>query len=85
MSTSAMETQLTSGSVEALDRLIAGEKLEREINRSVVRWTEGGDSLHHLTFNNLEKCGALKAVRARKGYEMFAISTEGRKLRKEYE
>lgn len=78
---SATAVRLTPGAKVALGRLAKGEKLEQERNRSLIQWTGGNrESLHHLTFKNLDECGALKIVKGRPDHTTFAISAKGKKL-----
>lgn len=77
----ATDVHVTDGAVVALERLLDGDKLEREHNRSKITWTSDGEALHHLTFKNLEQAGALKRLKGgRSGFVTFGLSPEGRKL-----
>lgn len=78
----ATDVQLTDGAVTAIARLKGGDKLERERNRSKVTWTKDGETLHHLTFKNLESVGAIEKVEGRSGYDTFGLTAKGRKLAK---
>lgn len=73
--------KLTAGSVDALQRLIKGDTILKERNRSKTTWKKNGETLHHLTFKNLLLHDALTKTTADK-VDVYSISPAGRKLAK---
>lgn len=71
--------KLTEGAVESLQRLVGGDVILKERNRSKITWKSNGETLHHLTFKNLLLHEAL-VKKTVNDTDQYTLSAAGRKL-----